>query len=146
MIKKLIIILSGIMIAGAGILLTYDLLVFNDFYEYLKLSLSNSPLSQKGPPENLKEIAYLVYGKDRVNTYMVQTALPGHLKRYPNNLPWKWNYLLSSILVTLHFNENEILILWCDYVPYEMGWGLNKAAQFKSLFKTPHKSSIKSMK
>lgn len=118
-----------ILLCGSTIIL-YDRRIFFPYRSDIHAIIRNSmPLYHEKLSE-LHDIVDFIEGVSARRNWVARMLLLQFERHQRGNLRWHLESLLWSRLLSLHFSDNDILVLWCHFAPFEKGMGLNESANF----------------
>jgi len=92
--------------------------------------ISTSNNIYKDPPSELFDIAIIAEGYRGIRHFVVKTLLYKYEMCNQGMLKWHLHNFCWDLLIKIHFSSNEVFLLWCYFVPYSEGVGLNNAANY----------------
>lgn len=131
--KKIRMIVVGIMGVMVGMLLAiliYNVFIFQQYYPDIQSYIQSAHPLEKSPPQALMNAALLVEGKNGIRNMISRKLLFQFGRNTQRMLTWHVEYALWSLLVGLYVPDNEEMTLWCSFLPYKHGMGINNSANF----------------
>lgn len=109
----------------------YDLFVFRPYMKDAQAILEETHPLHKNPPKQVVDlVVFFCGGEELIPSQVMRRLFYKRGYTHFDNLKGVFTWWFSTHLLNFHFNNKEILTLWCYFFPYEQGIGLNNAAKY----------------